>query len=81
MSTSDQRDKIAPPRVDDVEKYYLKLPSEISPRCAWWLKRIEAGWVGNRRTGDNGYYDAAEYFGVYISEYIQLIMPALAAKR
>jgi hypothetical protein len=70
----------APPRVKDGEKYWQEPPPEGSPRCAWWVARIEAGWRGNRRVRSMGYYSCSEYFGVYIWEWLHVLSPLLRSK-
>jgi len=67
----------APPRVTDSELYWSSAPPEPSPRCTWWLKRIDAGWRPNKRVRRLGYYDRAAYYGVYIWELLNKIDPAL----
>ena len=72
----------APPRVSDRYRYWTDPPPERSPRCTYWVKRIGDGWRGNRRVpGALGYDSAAEYLGVYIWEYINVIMPMLDRAR
>lgn len=64
----------APPRVDDVEKFWTHAPPEPSPRLLFWMDRIKnKGWRPNKRVGSHGYYGSAEYYGVYIWEYINVI--------
>ncbi len=67
----------APPRVSDVEEHWARPPQEMSARCAWWLKRIDEGWRPGRRLRTLGYYSSAEYYGVYIWEYLRAIRPLL----
>lgn len=66
-----------PPRVDNIETFWQHAPPERSPRCAHWLTRFDAGWRPNRRIAGMGYYESAEYYGVYIWEYINVISPRL----
>lgn len=68
----------APPRVSDVETFWTE-PPELSPRCKWWMSRIVAGWQRNSRLGGWGYYESAEYFGVYIWEWVNVLSPLLQA--
>lgn len=70
--------KDIPPKVDDIERYWTEAPSERSPRCSYWLSKIEAGWRPNRRIGQLGYYSAARWFGVYVWEYVTVLAPALS---
>lgn len=67
----------APPRVEDVTKFWREEPNPHSKRCDWWLNRIASGWQRNRRVGMMGYHEAAHYFGVYIWEYLHVLYPAL----
>lgn len=79
---ADQRSAVkeaAPPRVKDIEAFWTEPPPVPSERALWWVKRIESGWVGNRRTQAMGYYEAAHYFGVYIWELLNMLRPALDA--
>ncbi len=74
------RRKVAPPRVDTYsngEKYWTTPPPLWSSRLHWWLERIEAGWRPGRRICRLGYYCKAEYFGVYIWEYLNVLSPRL----
>jgi hypothetical protein len=68
----------APPRVADHYLYWSNPPPSASPRCLYWVQRFEDGWRGNRRTGGFGYDEAAEYFGVYIWEYLNVLYPIMA---
>jgi hypothetical protein len=68
-----------PPAVDDRYRYWAQPPSVPSPRCEYWLQRIEQGWRPNRRIRGMGYDEAAEWYGVYIWEYLHKIAPAVEA--
>lgn len=66
-----------PPRVDRYE-YWGEPPPEPSPRLAYWLDRIlDEGWKGSARILGAGYDGTAEYFGVYLWEYLNVLYPAL----
>lgn len=69
----------APPRVPtaDQQEFWTKPPPEPSARLGWWLDRIAAGWVGNKRVRIMGYDAAASYFGVYYWEYLNVLSPRL----
>lgn len=67
----------APARVDNIERYWSEPPPERSPRCTWWVARIDAGWRRNRRLSAMGYYTSAAYFGVYIWEWCEVLWPML----
>ena len=69
----------APPRVTDVTACWTHRPSAPSPRLLYWLARIDAGWRPNKRVRREGYHGAAERFGVYIWEYLNVIAPTLYA--
>jgi hypothetical protein len=65
----------APPRVESVETYWTSPPPRLSARCEWWQGRIRGGWRPNGRIRTLGYYPAAQYFGVYIWEWINVLYP------
>lgn len=69
---------IAPPRVQP-EEYWATEPPQRSARCSWWEARIRAGWRRNRRLRSLGYHESAEYFGVYIWEWLNVLSPMLSA--
>lgn len=70
-----------PPRVADVETYWTQPPPKLSPRVEYWLKRLTDGsWTPNRRFRSEGYHGVAEYLGVYIWEYWNIIVPALTGR-
>lgn len=71
----------APPRVDDHYRFWGDPPPERSPRCAWWVARIEGGWRPNRRITCEGYDASSSYYGVYIWEYLHVISPLLGKLR
>lgn len=63
-----------PSKVDDIQTYWNNPPLELSPRCKWWIEYIhKIRWSRNRRLATMGYYDASEWFGVYIWEYIHVL--------
>lgn len=66
-----------PARVANTEEFWDKAPPERSPRCAWWLERFSGGWRPNKRIRSMGYYEAAQFYGVFIWEYVNVISPAL----
>ena len=72
-------DEKKPAPVADVQEYWTKPPPSPSPRCTWWVSRIKAGWRPNRRISSMGYHSSAEFYGVYIWEYINVIYPLTAA--
>jgi hypothetical protein len=67
-----------PPKVDDHYRYWGKAPPERSPRCQYWVDQIKRGWKRNRRIGMMGYDEGSEWFGVYIWEYQNVLMPLMA---
>lgn len=67
-----------PSRVDSVTAYWTEPPPETSQRCLLWQKRIRAGWRPNRRIRGLGYHEKAEFFGVYIWEYLNVLSPMLS---
>jgi hypothetical protein len=66
----------APPRVDP-HAYWTSPPPEPSARCVWWQDRIRAGWRRNRRIASLGYSEAADHFGVYLWEWLEVLGPML----
>lgn len=72
-------EKHYPSRVLDIELYWVNSPLFLSQRCLHWLRRFEEGWVRNRRVTALGYYCSAEFFGVYIWEYLHILYPVLSA--
>jgi hypothetical protein len=70
-----------PPRVVDVQTYWIEPPPALSPRVEYWLKRLTDGtWKPNRRFRSEGYYGAAEYLGIHIWEYWNIIVLAVAGR-
>ncbi len=67
----------APPRVDNLEDYWSQPPPVYSERCQWWISRIEGGWRPGKRVSCLGYYSKAEFYGVYIWEYLNVLSPML----
>lgn len=76
-----QVDQPKPPRVADRYLYWLDPPPVLSPRCLYWSRQIERGWLPNRRIGSYGYDVSAGWFGVYIWEYLNILYPLIEAKR
>lgn len=68
----------APRRVDNVEEYWGDKPPRPSHRCVYWLLRFKAGWAPNRRIRSFGYYASAEWYGVWIWEYLNVLAPIIA---
>lgn len=68
-----------PPRVADHYEYWGDEPPERSERCAYWLRQIERGWRPNRRIAAECYDCSAQWYGVWIWEYVWAINPALRA--
>jgi hypothetical protein len=66
--------------VEDRYLYWMDPPPERSDRCAEWVERIEAGWRRNRRIGMMGYDESAQFFGVYMWEWLNVLYPLLASK-
>ena len=64
-----------PPRVPDVEDYWGDPPPGMSERCAYWVRQFARGWAPNRRVRREGYYSAAEWYGVYLWEYLHVLSP------
>jgi hypothetical protein len=63
----------------DVTAYWLDAPPEPSPKLNRWLDKIRGGWRPNARIRTMGYHEASEFYGVYIWEYLNVIVPAIEA--
>jgi len=61
----------------NIETYWTSPPPEPSQRCDIWVAKIKAGWRPNRRIRQMGYYEGAEFYGVYIWEYSNVIQPLI----
>lgn len=70
----------APPKVDNIETYWTEEPPDLSPRCRYWIRRIERGWRGNKRFRGKGYSEKAEHLGVYIWEWLHVLSPLFEHK-
>ncbi len=70
-----------PTRVTNRYQYWMQPPPTQSERCAWWARRIEDGFIPNRRISAMGYDDAAEFYGVYVWEYLNVIAPLIRQRR
>lgn len=66
-----------PPRVADRYDHWGEEPPELSPRCTWWVRQIKRGWRPNKHICRYGYDSAAEWYGVWIWEYVNVIRPLL----
>lgn len=64
----------------DVTRYWIDPPPQPSAGLAKWQAKIASGWRPNRRISAMGYYEASEFYGVYIWEYINVIRPLLERK-
>jgi hypothetical protein len=61
----------------NIELYWQDPPPEPSQRCLHWQAKIRAGWLPNRRIGSMDYYSRAEFFGVYLWEYFNVLLPLM----
>jgi hypothetical protein len=61
----------------DVTQYWEAPPPQRSTNCNKWLARFADGWKANRRIRQMGYHEAADFFGVYIWEFTNLLLPAM----
>lgn len=66
-----------PKQVKDITEYWTSPPPERSERAKYWLQKLNDGWKPNRRIRQLGYEGAAEFFGVYIWEYINVLSPLI----
>lgn len=66
-----------PPRVQDMERYWLEPPPQWSESCLYWIRQMCQGWVPNRRLRKEG-RDAAGWFGVYVWEWDHVLQPMIS---
>lgn len=66
-----------PPKVSDRYQFWNDPPPDQSPRCRAWVEKIRSGWRPNKRISGMGYDPSAEWYGVYIWEYLNVIVPLL----
>lgn len=66
-----------PPPVRDQNAFWSEPPPHQSKRCAWWLEQIVAGWRPNNRIRSYASGEAADWYGVFTWEYLNVISPAL----
>lgn len=64
----------------NVAEYWSDPPPFPSPRLVRWIVKIENGWRPNARIRGMGYHEASEFFGVYIWEYFNVLLPLLYPK-
>jgi hypothetical protein len=69
-----------PERVHDVYEYWNQAPPEPSARLVYWEQQVEAGWRPNRRIRSFGYAESAEWFGVYVWEWRNVLWPLIEKK-
>lgn len=67
-----------PPPVQGHCQYWQDPPPAPSPRCEYWVRQIQRGWRPNRRIRMEGYYSSAEWYGIYIWEYLNVISPMIS---
>jgi hypothetical protein len=67
-----------PKSVEDITAYCSDPSPARSARCDYWLYMFAQGWKRNRRLSRMGYYESANFFGVFIWEYFNILMPVEA---
>jgi hypothetical protein len=65
--------------VNHVEGHWQARPEVLSQRCVYWVRQILRGWRPSRRISGEGYYAAAEWYGVFLWEYLHVLFPLLNA--
>ena len=63
------------------QDYWLEPPQFPSPKLLYWLERIKTGFRPNRRLSQFGYYERAEWYGVYIWEQLNVLDKAIHEAR
>lgn len=56
-------------------------PGMPSMRLGWWLEYVSRGWRPDGRLRTLGYLDAAKWFGVYVWEFRNVLVPAMREPR
>jgi hypothetical protein len=74
-------EKPKPPRVHDHYAFWGDPPPELSSRCEYWVRQMERGWAPNRRIRSKDYDSSAEWYGIYIWEYWNIIHPMVRHRR
>lgn len=70
-----------PPAVRDAGAYVLTPPPVLSPRVEYWLRRFsDQTWKPNRRLRRADHETPGRHLGVYLWEYWNLIVPAMAGR-
>lgn len=73
-------EKPKPPKVANVQEYWEHRPPVLSLRCRYWVRQIVVvGWRPSRRISCEGYHGSAEWYGVYLWEYLNVVYPLLHA--
>ena len=65
-----------PPPVANIYTHWVDAPSTLSQRCEYWLRQVRRGWRPSGRVRRMGREEAAEWYGVYIWEYVHVIVPS-----
>lgn len=61
----------------DVTRYWGDPPPGPTASLTKWMERIRCGWRPNKRIRQMGYHESAEFYRVYIWEYLNVLMPAV----
>lgn len=60
-----------------VDLYWVNPPPEPSASLLKWVARAHAGWRPSQRIWAEGYHTSAEFYQVYIWEYLNVLGPLL----
>lgn len=72
-------DSPKPPPVPDHYTFWSDPPPLMSERCRWWLRQIVRGWRPPKRIRYEGYDASAQWYGIWLWEWFNIISPALNA--
>ena len=61
----------------DVTEYWSNPPPNPTENLIRWIGKIQSGWRPNRRIRRLGHQRSAEFFGVYLWEYVEVLCPIL----
>lgn len=71
------RKRTGPVKGIEPQDYWTDPPAAPSPGLVKWARKIRAGWSPNARISGMGYHEAAEFFNVYIWEYLHVLSPMM----
>ena len=62
-------------------KHWTAAPTELTSRCVAVIARFKCGWKLPKHARGLGYDGSAEFLGIYINEWIDVVYPMLRSMR